>query len=580
MKATDYIAKRIKKETPIIFGVIGGAIMNLFDSLDKQGLNLITAHHEQGASMMADAYARVSGKLGVCIVTSGPGATNALTGTCCSYYDSINTLTIAGQVPTKNLKFGKLRQRGFQETDTISLFKSITKFSKQMKNPKEVEKDLEKAIQIAKTPRKGTTFLDLCDDVQISQIKGKQPKIKKETLPKAKRKDIQKLVKLINSSERPLLIIGAGAKYLKNHSIMQKSIKTLVYRLGIPTFLTWGAMDLLPHNNPLNCRDFGVTSQRIGNFAIKNADLIICLGTRLDTHEAVGNWTDAKVVMIDIDKAELNKQKAYLKIHSELSYFIKELKKSYIANWWGKWLNKIQYLRKKYPLPNTMPYKFIDRLSDYSKEGDIIITDAGQTLTWTMQAWKVKENQQLFSAFNHSPMGYAIPASIGAWYGVNPYKKSSEQLKNLKQVICITGDGGFQMNLQELQTIKGNDLPIKIFILDNKGYGMIKQGQADWPKFIKYGTACEPFMADFRKVAKCFGFKYEEILNDKQFHKIKKVLNYNSPVLCRIKIPEGTKIEPKLFFGNSYDNLRPYLKEDERNKINYILKNGIEYGIE
>ena len=243
---------------------------------------------------------------------------------------------------------------------------------------------------------------------------------------------------------------------------------------------------------------------------------------------------------------------------------------AYSGGWWGRWLNKIQDLRKQYPLPNTMPYKFIDKLSDYSKEGDIIITDAGQTLTWTMQAWKVKENQHLFSAFNHSPMGYAVPASIGAAV----YEKFRKQptYNMFKNIICITGDGGFQMNIQELQTIKGYDLPIKIFILDNHGYGMIKQGQADWPKFIKYGVACEPYMESFRKVAKAFGFKYEEILNDKQFHKIKKVLSYNQPTICRVKIPDGTKIQPKLFFGDEFNNLKPYLPKEEIEKINQILK--------
>lgn len=559
LKATDYIAGRIKKETNVIFGIQGGAIMNLFDSLYKKGIKIINSHNEQAASMTTDAYARVSGRLGVCVVTSGPGATNAITGTCCSWYDSISTLTIAGQVPSKNLRYGKLRQRGFQETDTVSLFHSITKFSKQIKKAEEVEEDLEKAINIAKENRKGPTFLDLCDDVQRSQIKGKQLKYITKIFPKPNKKDIQKVIKLIKNSKKPLLIIGNGARL---DDITKEETKKFINKIGMPTFFTWGAMDLLSHTHPLNCRDFGVTSQRIGNFAIKNADLLLCLGARLETHVAVGNWTNAKIVMVDIEKEELNKQKVYLKINSEVLSFIKQIKTKKMPTWhWNDWLNKIQNLRKKYPLPKTMPYKFIDKLSDYSKKGDIIITDAGQTLTWTMQAWKVKENQLLFSAFNHSPMGYAVPASIGA-----------QIASPNSQVICITGDGGFQMNIQELQIIKGHKLPIKIFIFDNHGYGMIKQSQSDWPKFLKYNVACEPPMAKFKKVAKAFGFKYVEILNDKQFNRIKKVLSFKVPVICRILIPDGTKIELKLFFGDDYDNLKPKLSEKERRKINETLR--------
>jgi acetolactate synthase-1/2/3 large subunit len=167
MKASDYIAQRIKKETDIVFGITGGAIVNLFDSLDKKGIKIILTHHEQAAAMCADAYSRVSGKLGVVIVTSGPGATNLITGTCCSWFDSIPVLAIAGQVPTNQLKSKKLRQRGFQETDTVTLFKSITKFSKRVKN---VKKDLDQAIEIAKTDRKGPVFLELCDDTQRKDI--------------------------------------------------------------------------------------------------------------------------------------------------------------------------------------------------------------------------------------------------------------------------------------------------------------------------------------------------------------------------------------------------------------------------
>jgi len=561
MKASDYIAKRIKKETPVVFGIIGGAIVNLFDSLYKQKIKIITMHHEQACAIAADAYARVSGKLGVVISTSGPGATNLITGTCCSWFDSIPILTIAGQVPKNQLKGkSKIRQRGFQETDTVTLFKSITKFSKRVID---IKKDLENAMNIAKSERKGPVFLELCDDIQREEIKDIDTmKIKlKENINIKKSIGLkQKIENYIAKSNRPLLILGAGCKIVKH------SIKEFVDKLNIATLLTWGAMDLLPDNHPLNCRDFGVTSQRIGNFAIQNSDLIICLGTRLDTHEVINKWAqNAKKIIIDIDDAELKKHKADYKTKINLKQMpFLENRKDF-----SSWLNKIQILRKQYPLPKTMPYEFIKTLSEYANEKDIIITDAGQTLVWTMQAWKVKENQRLLSAFNHSPMGYALPASIGAYFA-NHFKKQPTYKMN-RNIICITGDGGLQINLQELQTIVGYKLPIKIFVIDNKGYGMIKQTQSDW-KNLKDGVACEPYMTKLSKIAKAHGITYKEINSEKDFKRIPLFLKLNEPVIIKVKIPDGTKIEPKLKYGDDFDDLSPKLSKEDRRKINGILK--------
>jgi len=544
MLISDYIAHRIKIETDTVFGITGGAIVNLFDALNKRSINVVNMHHEQSCAMAADAYARVSGGLGVVIGTSGPGATNLITGTCCSWFDSTPVLTIVGQVPTSHLKTGNLRQKGFQETDTVELFKSITKSSKRMMNAQ----DLEDAINLAKDGRPGPTFLELCDDIQRSnqRVEISMPKQKKLDY-KAARKLKHKLEKLLKKSNRPVLIIGAGVKQAK----VEEGTIEFINRLGIPTFLTWGAMDLLPHDSPLNCRDFGVTSQRIGNFAIKHADLVICIGTKLDTHNVGTNWTDGKVVIIDIDEAELAKNKG-IKIQRDLKCVPYLEPQLWLRHSW--WLSRIQNLRFEYPLPKTMPYEFIRKLSEATPEKSIIITDAGQTLTWTMMAWKVKEDQKLFSAFNHSPMGYALPASIGAYYA-SP--KSN--------IICISGDGGFQMNLQELSLIGQNKLPIKIFVLNNKGYGMMKQTQSDWDA-LKVGVAANPVMTDLKKIAKCFGLKYFNSLN------FPKILKEKGPCLVEVMIPEFSKIEPKLKFGDEFTDLSPKLSKNEKRKIEKTLK--------
>jgi acetolactate synthase-1/2/3 large subunit len=564
MMAKNYIAERLKQETDVVFGITGSAIMNLFDSLDKKGFKIINNHHEQASAMAADGYARVSGKIGLCVVTSGPGATNAITGTCCSWYDGIPVLTIAGQVPTSKLKtsrpeFNNLRQRGFQETDTLSLFKTITKMSKCVQD---VERDLEEAIKIAKEDRKGPVFLDLCDDIQRKEIEGR--KVTLFSNPVEKDLKIREIIQLIKESKRPIIIAGAGVKSDKK---TRTEVAKLVDKLGIPTLLTWGAMELLPYNHPLNCRDFGTTSQRVGNFIVKNADLVICLGARLNTNSVMNDLneiTDTKIIMVDVDEVELKKQKIHLGIHSDLYSFAKELERVWDSEkGWEKWLNRIQYLRKKYPLPKTIPYQFISSLSEHSKEGDIIIADTGQTLTWTFQAWKVKKDQLLFSALNHTPMGYALPASIGAQIA------SPES-----RVICLNGDGGFQMNIQELQTIIGHNLPIKIFVFNNQGYGAIKQNQDDWSKFLNYRVACEPYMTDLKKIARGFDdIKYFKISDEEDFYKIKEILDYKGPVICEVEVPDGTKTHPKIKAGDGYDDLTPKLDEEERKKINDFLKN-------
>jgi acetolactate synthase-1/2/3 large subunit len=203
------------------------------------------------------------------------------------------------------------------------------------------------------------------------------------------------------------------------------------------------------------------------------------------------------------------------------------------------------------------------KLSEYANEGDIIITDAGQTLTWTMQTWKVKDGQRLFSAFNHSPMGYALPASIGAYFG--------NFMKNDSNIICITGDGGFQMNLQELNTIRGYDIPVKIFVLNNKGYGMIKQTQSDWD-VLKDGVGTEPYMTDLQRIANAFGILYLKVLDERGYEYLNKALGINGPIIVEIMIPDKTKIQPKLKYGNELTDLTPKLSEKQKNEIIKKLK--------
>ena len=588
MKCAEYLAKKILEEDSIVFGITGGAAINLFDALYKAGVVLIPMHHEQACAMAADAYARVSGKLGVCVVTSGPGATNLVTGTCCSFYDSIPILNVSGQVPSKQLKKNDiLRQYGFQETNVKKLFESITKYSNLIDDPKKFVNELNIALHLAKSQRSGPVIIDICDNVQREEIlegNEQESEEQEKILPIEK---IQQIINLIAKSKKPLLILGHGVHISK----CEKEVIQLVEDFNIPTLLTWGALDLLDDNNPLNVRDFGVTSQRIGNFAIQNSDLLIVLGSKLDTHEVADYSTfapKAKKIIVDIDKAELDKLnnpndiKLNIGIKDFLSQFeyiaIDEDKKtterkrvSFDKFRWSTWLNSIQELRERYlssPVLNNdsvNPYYFMEKCSEFASKDHIIITDAGQTLTWTMQGWKIKQGQRLITAFNHSPMGYAIPAAIGAYYG-------SE-----RPIICFIGDGGLQINIQELQTISANNLPIKIFVLNNNGYGMIKQTQSDWGSLDK-GVMCDArsnlTFPDVKKIATAYNIRYEcklfcnSILDNGY---IFGVMQSNYPEIIEVLIKDGEKIQPKLKFGDAFENQKPYLEKSEIDYINSVL---------
>jgi acetolactate synthase-1/2/3 large subunit len=487
LKASDYIAKTIKKETNRVFGVTGGCIVNLVNSFEENGVDVIPVHHEQSASIAADAYARIKG-YGVSFGTSGPGTTNLLTGVCCSYYDSIPTLAIGGQVPSKYLNSGKDRQTGFQEVDGVTLFRPVTKYSKRMTHPK----DLEDAIRISKKPRRGPSFLEICDDYQREEI-AKPVKSYEINM------DLPKREKEINlKADKPLVIVGAGARDAQ-------------LELDVPFLYTWGMKDKLYHHE--NCKgDFGVTGSPNGNRLIKESDLILMIGTRMDTHK-VPDWSkfapNAYKIAIGLDFPH----KADQVIDTPLDFPIRISGKK-----WGK---------REENTSTGEVYEFIDELNNLSSPGDIIIPDMGQTGCIAFQRWKPKERQRLFNGMNHSPMGYALSASIGAGF--------------CGDTIIIIGDGSFMMNIQDLQTIKDYNLPVKTFVINNGGYGMIRQTQKDW-KVLKNGVACNFKIPDLEKLADAFGITYCEEFEAFNKH------NLGKPTLTEIRVDDST-IKPKWRYG-------------------------------
>ena len=573
MNLSDYVLNfLVKKRVKKVFLITGGAISFMVDAFSRnKKIKYISVGHEQGAAMMADAYSRIGPNFSCTMVTSGPGATNLLTGIGCSYFDSIPSLHICGQVNTyeqqsSNKSTFNVRQVGFQETDIVSISKPITKFSYKLKNENDIKYILEKCYYLATSGRPGPVLLDIPMDLQRKTINSN--KLKSFTPPKKKIKlsniELKPIINKMDRSKKPVIILGGGIKYAK----AQNHLKQFLKKLKIPIVTTWSGVDLIDHSKKNYIGNIGVYGNRAANFTVQNSDFILSLGTRLDTRVTGGvpkNFArDAEKFVIDIDKNELNKKRVlniHHKINSDVKYFLKQINKINFRISKNEWTKRCIIWKRNYPIildsyhkiKNFVnPYVFIDYLSNILKTKDIIIADDGGHLTWTLQTFRVKYGQSLFSAFGNSPMGYSLPASIGASIA-----------NNNNRVICIDGDGSIQINLQELHTIYKLKLPIKIFILNNDGYGIIKQFQELYLEKRYEASGKGVSNPNFKKIANAFNINYTFIKNHADFKKIVKKLNSKLPEIIEIKLKKNQKIIPKLQFGNPLEDMSPLLPRKE-----------------
>ncbi len=569
------IAKKIKN----VFLITGGAISFMVDSFSRRKkIKYTCVAHEQAAAMMADAYSRVGPNLSCTMVTSGPGATNLITGIACSWFDSIPSIHITGQVNSYEKQGAqpgtkKTRQIGFQETDIVSITKPITKFSYQLKNPNEIKYILDKAVHLATSGRPGPVLIDIPMDFQKAEINPKnlkkfiplKDKIKKNLL----KFKVKKTITLLNKAKRPVIILGGGLKISKSEKELLESLK----KIRIPIVTTWSGVDLIDHKDKFYVGNVGVYGSRAANFAVQNSDVLLCLGSRLDTRITGGVPSsfarESKVIVVDIDKNELSKKRG-LNIHLKINFNLKDflicfnknlIKKGIDKKEWSKiclnWKKKYPIIKKDYFNQKKFvnPYVFISELSKVCNKNSIIIADDGGHLTWAIQGFKVKKGQKLFSAFGNSPMGYAFPASVGASIA-----------KKKGKVICIDGDGSLQINIQELQTVAENKLPIKIIVLNNNGYGIIKQFQELYLGGRYEATTKKTGVSNpnFKKVSKAYGINYNVIKSNKNIFKVlRRTINSTKPEFIEVMLKPDQKIIPKLQFGNPIEDLSPLLPRKE-----------------
>lgn len=579
MKLSCYIAQFLSERgVTHAFGMSGGAAVHMFDSIDRRhDMKIVSMTHEQCAAMAADGYARATGKMGVAICTSGPGATNLLTGTCCSYYDSIPTLMLTGQVSTHRLKgSSSIRQLGFQETDVVSIFVTVTKYAVQLKKAEDIKMLLEEAFYKAFDGRPGPVLIDIPDDLQRSEINpetliGYAPVVnffKNKYIDK----QTEELILKIKKSKRPVIVLGGG---LKTPYVGPKLIEC-IDRLGIPVLLTWAGLELLAFNHPLNVGTFGVYGSRAGNLTIQNSDLVIALGTRLSQNLTGGILSSfarkAEIVMVDIDENEMNKFdgkgiKIHLRINNNLNEFINKLRlqiEKYDAKSYEKWKEKIKYWKKLIP-EDTSPQpltdtkyidanKFVRALSEYLSPDSLMYIDTGGNLTWTCNTLASKIGQGIHSAWNHTPMGYSLPASIGA-----------AMSKGDREITCIIGDGGLMVCLAELATIVHHQLPIKILLFNNHSHGIQKQTIETWLGGRKVGvdpSSGVAFPNDWTLVAQSFGLRTLTINSLESLNTLlAETYNQSGPIFVNVEINPEQKLYPVLKFGEALENQIPHLEK-------------------
>src|SRR3989344_4688364 len=505
-----------------VFLVTGGGAMHLNDALKKEKrIKYVCVHHEQAAAIAAEGYARTSGNLAVVSVTSGPGGTNALTGVIGQWLDSVPVLYLSGQVKFETTIAScpdlNLRQLGDQEINIIDIVKSVTKYAKMITDPKTIKAELEKAIHIATSGRPGPVWLDIPLNVQGALIEEhdlESGNVDNSSYA-AEDKTIFAVIEELQKAERPLLIAGHGIRISK----AKKEFLELISLIDIPVVTTFNGFDLIASESDNFIGRIGTLGSRPGNFTLQNADLVICLGTRNNIRQVSYNWPSfasrAKKIIVDVDDAELRKKtvKGDILVYSDakifITKFLEKLPKDFKVN--KIWLEWCRERKKKYPVvldehkkpseQSVHPYHFIEELTSALDNNAIVVAGNGTACVSLFQAGIVKKGQRIFWNSGCAAMGYDLPASIGAALARN------------QDVICLAGDGSIQMNLQELQTVKHYNLPVKIFVLNNQGYHSIRMTQMTFfdGNFIGCNAECGVSFPDNSKLADLYGLKYFRI---------------------------------------------------------------------
>ena len=562
MRVADYVIEFFENQgVDHIFTVSGGGSIFLCDALGMaKKMKYVACHHEQAASMATEAYARARQGLGVTLVTSGPGGTNAITGTAGSWLDHVPHITISGQVflaQTIN-KHPGLRTLGVQEINIVDMVRPITKYAVMVEDAKEIRYHLEKAVYLATHGRPGPAWIDMPANIQNAQIdpaalKAFDPKECEVRLDPELEAKVAQVVKLLSSARRPLVHVGQGVRIAG----AGKEFFKLVETCGLPFVTARNANDMVPSDHELYAGRPGTFAQRGANFAVQTSDLYLAVGTRLSLAQTGYNAKDyarnAKVVMVDIDQAELDKDtvKLHLKIQTDAKLFLEELNRQLArakpdSGRWARWRAQCQEWKRKYPvvLPeyqklagSVNSYYFVDVLSDVLTPADVVVTDMGFAFQNIHQAFRVKAGQRVFTNCGLASMGWGLPAAVGACFA-----------NGKKRTVCVAGEGGFLMTIQEMATVMHHKLPVKLFVLNNGGYLTIKQTQEFGfeGRLMGSNAASGLSFPDFMKIAEAHGFKGVRLASHQDLkQRLEEIMNHEGPVLCEIMMDPDQVQGPK-----------------------------------
>ncbi|WP_044562273.1 thiamine pyrophosphate-binding protein [Azospirillum sp. B4] len=569
MTGAEYIAAFLaSKGIKHVFLMTGGAATFMIDAIgNRDDLEYICVQHEQAAAMAADAVWRTNGTVGVAMATSGPGATNLLTGIACSYFDSIPALHITGQVNMRESKIlggASPRQIGFQETKIVEMARPITKYAVQVHTPEDLRVELEKAYQEAVTGRMGPVLIDVPMDLQQTEVGDLLPVAPVlDALPADG--ELSGIAAVINQAlegaSRPLIYWGAGVGLAG----VGPEVEQWVRATGVPMVSSWNGSTYFDHTMPNYCGTVGVYGNRGGNFLIQNCDVMLVLGSRLDNRQRTGNTKNfaptARVIVLDIDVEELAKYKnnGYVTAALDFKNLPAVLEQVRMPRPSNAWLEHVALMQERYvgkcqssyaaSIGSQSPYDVIRRVNQLVDRDAVIPNDTGAALCWFFQIFH-RTGQTVFTAGGNSPMGYSLPAAIGA-------KLTAPD----RQVVCFSGDGGFQLNLQELQTVVHYNLDMTIVVMNNGGYGIIKQFQDAYMNGRYYGTGTGYSQPDFGKIAHAYGIEYHRIERPDQI--TPEMFAPKGIRFLDIILDERTQIEPKVEMGRPLNDQFPYLDDAE-----------------
>lgn len=590
-RVADFVFEHLHAAgTRDVFLLTGGGAMFLNDALGRvAGLNYVCCHHEQACAMAAEAYARVSGKVGVVSVTTGPGGINALNGVFGAWTDSIPMLVISGQVKRETIMTSydlpRLRQLGDQEADMVRMAEGITKYAVQVREPESIRYLLEKALHLAATGRPGPCWLDIPIDVQSAlidpdKLEGYTPEPDPEIATGAElAESAREVLQRLAEADRPALLVGSGIRLAGAMELLER----VADKLGVPVTTAWTGHDVFPTDHPLCCGRPGTIGDRPGNFTVQNSDALLVLGSRLNIRQVSYNWKDfarnAFKMWVDIDPAELDKPtvRPDLGIVADLREFLEELERQVDARGFphekhAEWLAWCRERVERYPVvtreqreagPMINPYHFLDVMIRRLEEGDIVACGDGAACVIPFQVGHMKRGMRMFCNSGDASMGYDIPASIGAAFAAPG-----------QRIICLAGDGSGMLNIQELQTIAHHRLPIKVFLLNNGGYLSIRMTQGNFFKgnFVGEGPRSGVSFPDFVRVAEAFGLKSAR-LEGKDFEEgLDAFLASEGPGLCEVMLDPDQQFEPKLssrqlpdgkIVSASLEDMAPFLDREE-----------------